>query len=274
MALILAEVLNDETVMNVISNVHNDFAVFCMITNSNIAVNSNIVPRGSDINVTRTVRNAKHKRDNSDDKYDSDPNTGFVQVKSKSKKSKNCTNISNETIAVKNSFSPLENQMDVDNVTVNTESTINTDNVSNGNNKSANKRKRIEPFWVQKEQETQWRQIVKDLNSELKTEIPMMDAGKFVKLYPQDDAQFRAIQKLLLENKLKFFAVSPQASKPFKIVIKGIPSEIPVDEVKDELKRLGFDVLKVAQLRRFRDKSPLPIFQVHLYQSDKNKKNI
>lgn len=259
LSLILAEELTDETVSNVINN----------IANSVEFIKNNYKSGKSDISVARGPRTLKHKLDCSDDENNVDDKGGFTQVKNhKSKKTKGNVNVTSTPIIVNNSFAPLENIMDVDNPVVNVN---NTNNMSDKEGTNVNKRKRIDPFWVQKDQEREWRKLVTNLNNMLKTELPMMDSGKFVKIYPQDIDQFRVIQRILTENKVKCFAISPQGTKPFKIIIKGVPAEIPVDEVRDELKRLGFDVLKVAQLKRFRDKFPLPIFQVHLTQSEKNK---
>lgn len=254
---LLADEINDSTVFNVIDNITKGIKMY-----KNMFMNSNA-------NSSKCV---KHKLD-SDDEDNNDNNNVFITVKSKSKKLKDNKNVNNapSVVQTSNSFAVLENAMDTDTVNNVNNDIVNNTNVSESTNQS-NRKKRIDPFWVQKDKEFEWRKIVAKINEQLKTELPLMDSGKFVKIYPQNVEQFRTVQSILISNNIKSFAISPQGTKPFKVIIKGIPSEIPVEEVKNELIQSGFEVMKVAQLRRFRDKSPLPIFQVHLAQNEYNKK--
>lgn len=267
---LLADELNDNTVINVLSSIAIDLKFYktrCMV--SNVAKNSNSVSKNAS-SVSNNAKGSKHKLDSDDEDVNAKANE-FITVKSnKNKKLKDSKNV-NKTpvIETSNIYAALENVMDTDETEINT--VVNNPQEINVNNVQSARKKRIDPFWVQKSKDYEWRNIVKIINEQLKTELPLMDSGKFVKIYPQDAEQFRVVQSILISKEVKCFAISPQGTKPFKIIIKGIPSEIPIEEVKDELIRLGYDVVKVAQLRRYSDKSPLPIFQVHLAQNDYNK---
>ncbi|GFQ75928.1 nucleic-acid-binding protein from transposon X-element [Trichonephila clavata] len=56
----------------------------------------------------------------------------------------------------------------------------------------------------------------------------------------------------------------PQASRPRKIVIKGLPISTDIDEIKDDLTDQGYTVIKVAQLTKSKTKHKLPMFMVEL----------
>ncbi|GFW10223.1 nucleic-acid-binding protein from transposon X-element [Trichonephila clavipes] len=87
-----------------------------------------------------------------------------------------------------------------------------------------------------------------------------------------------AVQKLEDERreimeKLK----KTQASRPQKIVLKGLPTSTDIQNIKSDLENQGYIVEKVAQLTKNKTKSPLPIFMVEIKKfpnsADANKIN-
>lgn len=61
--------------------------------------------------------------------------------------------------------------------------------------------------------------------------------------------------------------------RPRKILIKGIPIDIPLDEIKSELLKLNFEIHRISQLKNFKTKTPLPIFLLDVFRNE-NFKNI
>ncbi|GFU75623.1 PRE_C2HC domain-containing protein [Trichonephila clavipes] len=53
-----------------------------------------------------------------------------------------------------------------------------------------------------------------------------------------------------------------------KAVIKGLPSSTNVTDIESELQAKGFEVEKIAQLRKFSTKSPLPLFMIQIKRSE------
>ncbi|GBM76289.1 hypothetical protein AVEN_81839-1 [Araneus ventricosus] len=78
---------------------------------------------------------------------------------------------------------------------------------------------------------------------------------------------FMDIEKLDIE-KIQYYVISPTEKKPIKVVIKGLPIDYSTEEIKTSLTKLNFRVDKVNQLKKFKDKKPLNIFQVHLLKSE------
>ncbi|GFX86590.1 nucleic-acid-binding protein from transposon X-element [Trichonephila clavipes] len=74
------------------------------------------------------------------------------------------------------------------------------------------------------------------------------------------------IKKLLFIKKANHYVV--EESKIIKAVIKGLPASTDVTDIESELKAKGVDAEKVAQLRRFSTKAPLPLFMIEIKRSD------
>lgn len=91
-----------------------------------------------------------------------------------------------------------------------------------------------------------------------------------IHLKTSNATQFRQIQKTLLFNNIQFHTFSLAADRQLKVVIKGIPTDYSVDEIKTELLARNFEV---QLIRRFgpTDK-PMPICLVIL--SGTNAKDI
>jgi hypothetical protein len=192
-------------------------------------------------------------------------------------------------IELSNKFSPLnseENLINMDtnenlnvpqyaeivnsNINYNTNSNHNTNpptnDATNAQAKTAKIRK-LDPFWLQREQQD-WRSIVKELNNECKQALPLENSGKFIKIFPNDDDQFRLIQRNLIKKNVKFFSHNPRSERPLKVVIKRIAPDIPIDEIKDELTKLGFSYARVGQLKDFKTKQPLDVFIISLLKTE------
>ncbi|GBL92945.1 hypothetical protein AVEN_54597-1 [Araneus ventricosus] len=78
----------------------------------------------------------------------------------------------------------------------------------------------------------------------------------------------RELTEYLDKQEIQYYVVPSRAENPIKTIIKGLPPYTTTDEIKEGLIAKGFKVAKVNQLRRFKDKKPHPIFQVHLLKSE------
>lgn len=172
------------------------------------------------------------------------------------------------SLELSNKFAPLNPEMTLENA--DNQNVLN--NAATDANDSSNappKPKKPDPFFIQKCQARHWTAIIKDIELLIQEKPPLMDSGNFIKIYPKDTDQFRKIQSFLIQNSIKSYAMNPREERPLKVLIKGIPNDIPIDLVREELTNLGFNVHRVAQLRKFREKTPLPIFLCNLNKDDK-----
>ncbi|GFQ74283.1 nucleic-acid-binding protein from transposon X-element [Trichonephila clavata] len=91
-------------------------------------------------------------------------------------------------------------------------------------------------------------------------------AGEFLKIFTNSPDNYRAITNYLTEKGQQYYDSPPLASRPRKIVIKGLPISTDIEDIKKDLteRDQGFTVEKVAQLTKAKTKYKLPIFMVEL----------
>ncbi|GFY57831.1 nucleic-acid-binding protein from transposon X-element [Trichonephila inaurata madagascariensis] len=92
-------------------------------------------------------------------------------------------------------------------------------------------------------------------------------SGEYLKIFTSSPDEHRELTNFLQEKGEQYFALEPIANRPQKVVIKGLPIETDVDEIKKDLTDRGFSVIKVAQLTKAKTKFKLPIFMVELKKS-------
>ncbi|GFX80701.1 hypothetical protein TNCV_758081 [Trichonephila clavipes] len=69
----------------------------------------------------------------------------------------------------------------------------------------------------------------------------------------------------LAEKGEQYFALNPVLNKPQKIVIKGLPINTDIEEIRQDLTSRGFKVIKVAQFNKSKSKkNETPIFMVEI----------
>ncbi|GBM36695.1 hypothetical protein AVEN_202034-1 [Araneus ventricosus] len=94
------------------------------------------------------------------------------------------------------------------------------------------------------------------------------EAGEFIKLFCETPRDVRKLTEYLDKNNKEYFVIPGKVVKPIKIVIKGLPIDTDLDEIKTELVNKKFRVEKVNQLKRYKTSEPLNIYQIHLFPSD------
>jgi hypothetical protein len=72
------------------------------------------------------------------------------------------------------------------------------------------------------------------------------------------------LQKFLKDNNVPFNLLKSANSKPYKVVIKGIPPTTPPNVIQDELQAIGLNVQNVIPMTAWRDKSPLSMHIIEL----------
>jgi hypothetical protein len=72
------------------------------------------------------------------------------------------------------------------------------------------------------------------------------------------------IQTFLKQHKAPFNLIRNNDSKPYRVVIKGIPPTTPPKAIQDELFAIGFSVQNVITMTAWRDRSPLPMHIIEL----------
>ncbi|GBP67593.1 Nucleic-acid-binding protein from transposon X-element [Eumeta japonica] len=77
-----------------------------------------------------------------------------------------------------------------------------------------------------------------------------------IKMFCPDVETFRSLNKYLVDSKVQFHTYALEEERKIKAVIRGIPTDFPVEEIQNDLCGQGFPVHAVHRLCR-RDGSPL-----------------
>jgi Associated with zinc fingers len=83
-----------------------------------------------------------------------------------------------------------------------------------------------------------------------------------LRLQTETEEQFRELRSFLDANKYEYHTYSLKSEKPTKVVLKGLPLEIPEGTIREALTDRGYEVAQVSRLISRTSKKPLPIVLV------------
>ncbi|GBO18107.1 Nucleic-acid-binding protein from transposon X-element [Araneus ventricosus] len=171
----------------------------------------------------------------------------------------NKTNVPNQnsfsdSIPLQNKFSPLANLPTA-------ESTQ-----EQANNVNQGKPPKISPITLKKP--ANYRELLRKINEVEKIKCIAKETGEFLKLHCTTPDDAKKLTDYFDKNQNEYFVTPRRTNKPIKVVIKGLPKETDTEEIKEELTNKNFRVEKVNQLKKFKTREPLNIFQIHLTLTD------
>lgn len=88
-----------------------------------------------------------------------------------------------------------------------------------------------------------------------------------IRISPASIDNYRLIQRFLIEKNHKFYAMKPKGERPKKIVIRGLPTDTDISDIKSELCELGFDIHRISPMRNFRTKKAYPNFIIDVFKN-------
>ncbi|GBN68601.1 hypothetical protein AVEN_30840-1 [Araneus ventricosus] len=86
--------------------------------------------------------------------------------------------------------------------------------------------------------------------------------GEFLQLFCETEKNHRPLTEYLDTQKFEYFVIPSQADKLTKVVIRGMHIDTSCEEIQEELTKKDYGVHKIHQLKKFRTKAPMPLFQV------------
>lgn len=96
-----------------------------------------------------------------------------------------------------------------------------------------------------------WKIIIQKIFEEIEEKLPIRLKGDFVKTKRKTIDQFRKIQTFVIAQNIKCSYLNPKTNRPRKVLIKGLPIDTNIYDVKTELNTLGHEVQRIAQLRKY-----------------------
>ncbi|GIY98947.1 nucleic-acid-binding protein from transposon X-element [Caerostris extrusa] len=73
----------------------------------------------------------------------------------------------------------------------------------------------------------------------------------YIKIFPDTEDSYRKIITNLTNAKYEYYIIRPRNEIPLKIVVKGLPIDTNIDEIKHQPEDLKFSINKIAQLKKF-----------------------
>lgn len=86
-----------------------------------------------------------------------------------------------------------------------------------------------------------------------------------IKVVLDDENDYRAVQEYVTTNNIPFRTIDNVMAKPVKFVLRGLPANTDIQDIKDSLLVHNIEAIQVANLKNRKDNnSPLPLFLVTL----------
>ncbi|GFQ96204.1 uncharacterized protein TNCT_211661 [Trichonephila clavata] len=112
-----------------------------------------------------------------------------------------------------------------------------------------------------------YNQILQELHRTHPTAINSYYNG-YIRIQAETSDHHREIKTYLTAQKVEYFVNDPVANRPLKLAIKGLPASTKVEDIKSDLIAKGINIDKVAQLKKFADKTPLPIYMIEVVRDE------
>lgn len=91
-----------------------------------------------------------------------------------------------------------------------------------------------------------------------------------IRIYPNTEKDFRGVTSFFSMQSVPYHTYQLPSEKLLNVVLRGIPLEIPIEDVQRDLGEMGFSPEDVLRMRRFSDKQPMPLILVKVPKSQKN----
>ncbi|CAH0557084.1 unnamed protein product [Brassicogethes aeneus] len=107
---------------------------------------------------------------------------------------------------------------------------------------------KIPPIVFRKKE--RWTMISKEINANKWGFTKATNTAEGIKFFPSTIESYRKISAFLSQNKEEFHTYMLPENKLLQVVIRGIPSEIDIKEVEEELKSLGYTLSGITRMKK------------------------
>ncbi|GFQ81627.1 probable RNA-directed DNA polymerase from transposon X-element [Trichonephila clavata] len=95
--------------------------------------------------------------------------------------------------------------------------------------------------------------------------------GKSLRVYPQTPIAYRKIRNLIEVENLESYTHQLSEEKDLKVVIRGMPVDMPIQEIVADLHSLGITVTECKPMNNRKTGLPMPLFLLTFPKTDDNK---
>ncbi|GFQ89517.1 uncharacterized protein TNCT_103331 [Trichonephila clavata] len=109
--------------------------------------------------------------------------------------------------------------------------------------------------------------ILQELHRKYPSATNTHTAG-YIKVQPESQDHHQEITDYLISQKVQHYVSDPPANRPLKLVIKGLLASTDPEDIKNDLINQGIKIVKIAQLKKFKNKDTLPIFMIEVARDE------
>jgi hypothetical protein len=92
-----------------------------------------------------------------------------------------------------------------------------------------------------------------------------------VRVQPTESSVYTTIVKALIDKNTEFHTYKPRQDRSFRVVLKNIHPSTDLNDIKQDLKDKGHEVMNISNVKQRVTKKSLPIHFVDIKPSDNNK---
>lgn len=184
------------------------------------------------------------------------------------------TAISTDNQPPREDFPPLPSQINTppttDNVTpmdTDIQPQANTQPANKTNTTTASNFKKVVPIIIR--DVPAWNKISQKINEAKANFTNAKATAEGIKIMPSTAMDHRKITKILEANKTQYHTFILGEDRDQVAIIRGLNTQIPIHEIKDDLTEKGFTINEVTWLTR-KDKTPMPLLKVRVPQVQSN----
>ncbi|GFV89571.1 nucleic-acid-binding protein from transposon X-element [Trichonephila clavipes] len=95
--------------------------------------------------------------------------------------------------------------------------------------------------------------------------------GRGLRVYPETPAAYHQIRNLIDQEKLEAYTYELNENKEIKVVIRGMPVDMPVQEIMEDLDNLFIKPSECKVMINRKTQLPMPLFLLSLPKTEDNK---
>ncbi|GFY21418.1 nucleic-acid-binding protein from transposon X-element [Trichonephila clavipes] len=92
-----------------------------------------------------------------------------------------------------------------------------------------------------------------------------------MRIYPETPSAYNQIRRMIEEEKLESFTFQFLEEKEYRVVIKGMPADMPVEDIIEELEEMGIHPKECRVMISRKTGLPIPLFSAFLEKNQDNR---
>ncbi|GFV84264.1 nucleic-acid-binding protein from transposon X-element [Trichonephila clavipes] len=114
-------------------------------------------------------------------------------------------------------------------------------------------------------------QLLKKLQTLTGQKLQGRVIGRGLRVYPETPAAYHQIRNLIDQEKLEAYTYELNENKEIKVVIRGMPVDMPIQEIMEDLENLYIKPSECRVMLNRRTHLPMPLFLLSLPKTEDNK---